>query len=483
MPIHRLAIAVCATLAASSSLAQQQRLSSLPLPQMNACSNPSHPQLPPKWNGVFVLMPFGQGQLAMAEFISDTAVNATRTTLVGFQSGLINVLTVGDQSYTMTFSGGTGGDLLSCESLGDTQWRPLPQDLLSSSAQCVGSAPLVQTSVDWWKMPAQTDPAASWIWFKTDDGSPYRLMFDDVVPALGALGGFAFSYQVALEPLQNTGLSELVAACQRGAKPHAAGRGPAALRQVLDSMNSGPKAEATLRRLMPQLDTSCTGAQLPSWQQEMAFTSFMTPVNVNYNPFPTEVLYKWSRQSQRTRMYWPPSSGTAYDDALLIGGQGYDVTMPINGAQVCTADLPGTPRPNWPAASPCSCAAVIGQGSPLAPLGPTMIMQCPMILPRVFWTWYTLSGQPMVFMETKSPATEGTGLALADYYAFDPNAQIPDSAFTPPNVACPAPPPAGAAGGARPRLVGHRTGAHNLATSGGLPPQCFTCHLGSASAR
>lgn len=483
MPNRRHVLAVCAVLAASPSLAQQQRLSSLPLPQMNACSNPSHPQLPPKWNGTFVLMPFDQGQPAMAAFISDTSVNATQTTLVGFQSGLINVLTVGDQSYTMTFSGGTGGDLLSCESLGDTQWRPLPQDLLSNDAQCVGSAPLVQTSVDWWKMPAQTNPAASWIWFKTDDRSPYRLMFDDVVPALGALGGFAFSYQVALEPLQTTNLPELVSACQRMSKPHAAGSGPAALRQVLDTMKSAPKAEATLRRLMPELDSSCTGAQLPSWQPQMALTSFMTPVNVNFSPFPTEVLYKWSLQSQRTRMYWPPGSGTNYDDALLIGNQGYDVVTASNGPQVCTADLPGTPVPNWPTMSPCSCAAVIGKGSPLAPLGDTMIMQCPMILPRVFWTWYTLAGQPVVFMETKSPADEGTGLALADYYGFDPNAQIPDSAFAPPNVACPAPSSAAAARRPGPRLVGHRTGGHHLATSGGLPPQCFTCHLGSASAR
>jgi hypothetical protein len=459
-------------------------------PTLAACQSPSHPMLPAKWRGTFLMQPFKkpQPQITMSEIVSDSAVPATLIGLYGAQRGSRTFLVAGETTYLLTL---TGGAPTECQSLGDTGWRPMKQDWLDSKAVCAGSLPVAETAVDWWKTPAPTTRATpaiptNWIWYKHSDRSPFRIMFDQADASLAPLSEFAFSYQVKLEPVAQTNLSELAAFC-RAAKPHPGGSGRTALLALIDAMaQSSARASADIERLMPELDASCSGASLPKWPETLGMTSIMTPVRFDYSPFSTQVYYRWATQSQRATMLSSVSPRRLGEDALLLGQQGYDMlpnpTDP-NAPPSCSADLPGPPRPNWPTVSPCTCAGVIKGKTPLSPYGTTQIMTCPMTDRSMFWTWYTLESRPVVFMETSSPADEGTGLALADYYQWSPGHSIPGGIFDKPPQ-CPAgPAPAAAARSSSPRMMGHRADVRAAVTSGGLPPQCFTCHLGSAGAR
>jgi hypothetical protein len=71
--------------------------------------------------------------------------------LYGVRSGSVRLLVVGSKTYVLPQDDSDGR----CVELGDTGWRPLPRDWLAQGAQCVGSAPLSETSVQWWKTPAQ----------------------------------------------------------------------------------------------------------------------------------------------------------------------------------------------------------------------------------------------------------------------------------------------------------------------------------------
>lgn len=151
----------------------QSRDRSLSLPHLETCQDGSHPVQPEKWRGAFLMAPFTSSQLVLSEIVYDGSVPAMLVNLYGVRSGSARVFVLGNRTYLLPQHGSDG----QCEELGDTGWTPLPRDWLAEGSQCAGSAQLSEISVQWWKTPTQPAPLANWIWFKTSDQSPFRLLW------------------------------------------------------------------------------------------------------------------------------------------------------------------------------------------------------------------------------------------------------------------------------------------------------------------
>jgi hypothetical protein len=406
----------------------QSRDRSMPLPHLETCQDGSHPVLPQKWRGAFLMAPFTSSQLVLSEIVYDGSMPAMLVNIYGVRSGSARVFVLGNRTYLLPQHGSDG----QCEELGDTGWTPLPRDWLAEGSQCAGSARLSEISVQWWKTPTQPAPLANWIWFKTSDQSPFRLLFQKPGDQLSILSSYALSYQVRFEALSETDLAVVAASCQRGKRAQQSGR--RALHNALSSLErSRLRANTEINRLLPELDPGCPDATRPSWPEALGMTMFLTPLDFHTNPVPAEVQYNWKLRSQRTRMFWPGESPLANEDVLMLGARGYSVTHTRAGDVQCLAALPGAPRPNWIREAPCACEAVIKGTTSLTPYGSVQILRCPATKPRVFWTWYTFEGRPMVFMVTPSRGDEPTALiTLADYYEWAPGYVSAEGAFEKP---------------------------------------------------
>src|SRR5262249_19906738 len=156
------------------SAVAQQLAPLLPLPELKACQTSVHPRLPEKWRGVFVMAPFTNEQLVLSEVQYDESLPAMRVRLYGLRAGTLDLFIEGSETYELA---SRGDEVSSCRKVGDTGWRPLPQDLLSSQSQCAGVAPLGKTDVDWWKSPTDPAPSTYWVWYNASDKTPLRLAF------------------------------------------------------------------------------------------------------------------------------------------------------------------------------------------------------------------------------------------------------------------------------------------------------------------
>jgi hypothetical protein len=431
----------------------------LPLPQFERCASAAHPLLPEKWRAVYLMAPFARGQLVLSEIEYDGALDAMHVRLHGVQRGSANLLVIGRDTYEI---GSEGSAAASCRHLGDTGWRALGRDWLRQTSQCVGSAPIGDIAVEWWKTPIAPEPASYWVWYKTSDRSPFRLVFASANSRLSPFGHYALSYQVEFQALDQSNVAKLAAAC-REAKRTAARHGARAIRAVLEDMDrSADRADAEIKRMMPTLDSQCPDAPFPTWPEQLAITGWMTPVDSDEDPYPAEVLYDWTVPGQRSRIFGPPGAAVAGQDFLLLQPHGYTVTYHRSGDLTCKRVLPGTIRPDWMARGDCSCAAVINGTTPLSPHGTTRIVSCPLAAPRSAWAWYALSGRPTTFMVTSLPGDEGKGLfAVLDYRDWLPNHAVARSVFE-----------------AAPQCHADRK-----PRSAGLSPakRCSTCHSGASA--
>jgi hypothetical protein len=463
MPVCYFARPLAVALLISSAAAAQQQSALLPMPQLEKCEGASRPRLPEKWRATYLMAPFTKSQLVLGEIVSDQALSAMRVKLYGVRNGSADLLVVGTNTYVVE----SDGAAIQCRSLGDTGWRPLPQDWLTASSQCVGAAPIGATAVDWWKTAIEPDPASYWIWFKTADRSPFRLVFPFASDRLPVFGRYALSYQVSFEPLAQSDLAAVAAAC-RHARPAVKGTGARALAAVIDAMAQARyRADEAIARRMPALDARCPEGPFPRWPEQLAITGLLTPIDADEKPYSAEVLYDWSLPGQRTRIFGHADGEFSIQDALLLGPHGYTITYRRRHGLACRAVLPGTIRPDWPVRAPCECAAVINGTTPLTPDGTTRIMACPLASPRVAWAWYADTGRPMVFMVTSRRGDEGSGLfAVLDYRDWLPGHAPPRSVFDKP-AECTAPA----------RAHGSRSVARNEAL------RCFTCHFGGAAER
>ena len=428
----------------------------LPLPTLSQCQTESHPQLPEKWRAKFLLTPFSNTQLVLANLAYDGSVQAMRASLYGLKRGTLDLFVQGNNTYALV---SRGSQIVGCEHLGDTGWRSLPQDWLNTESQCAGSGPVAETTVDWWKTPIEPKPSSYWIWYKTSDQSPYRLVFPFPNDQLAVLGEFALSYQISFEKVGNVDLSEPMHACKlaSSATPEAASQKP---RERIKAMSvAAGKASDEIKRLLPQV-SACPSASLPRWPDRVALSGLMTPFDFNETPYQTEVFYDWTIPAQRSRIYFPHDSSSTVQDALMLESGGYNVTYYRQHAPTCRGLLPGAIRPDWAQRAPCSCEAMIDGNTSLTPYGPTRVISCPLASPRAAWAWYTLDDRPITFAVTSLLGDEGSGLfAVLDYRDWIPGAATTRSAFDRP-AQCGLPPL-------------HRSAQPNPAQT-----QCSTCHTG-----
>lgn len=308
--------------------------------------------------------------------------------------------------------------------------------------------------VNWWKMAVPggdpSKPAATWMWFDSTSHLPVRLMFGQG-PVKGSTQGdpsqlalfqmFSFTYFSSFESLSNV------------------------VTKVPTS--TGEDVVAGFSFGNPE------GFELFTWNPNFGMTAFMTPVNENFNPLPTRVLYVWkpdseyqvtSDRSQNTLMKYTynPDNDFSSQVALLTGaapsgvtpppdsGSGFLINYEGDQVQSCTGG-PGSPfdfgqePPNW-ASIPAvqgTIQATINNNPALCPgqVATVISILFPPSPPNYpdstyLWTWYSpldssgSSSRPITFMQSQSGVGVGTSLALADYFDYEPfSAPIPACNF------------------------------------------------------
>ena len=449
-------VAIAALLVAAPARAQEQTALP-PLPQLGKCDGTPQPVLPEKWRATYLMAPFTGADLVLGDIEYDGSHPAMRVRLHGVKRGFVDVFVLGKNTYQVVSE---GSEIRECRNLGDTGWRPLPRNWLTPRSQCLGSAPIGATEVDWWRTPIAPAPAGYWVWIRTSDRQPFRLVFPFASDRLPPLSSYALSYQVDFRSLSHTDLSEVATACRR-AVPATGRSGARSLGVLLDAMpESTQRSDAAIKALMPALDADCPDVPLPKWPERLAITGLMTPFDSDEDPYPVEVLYDWTVPAQRSRIFGDPLSAIAKQDSLLLHPRGYTVTHHRPRGVTCKAVLPGAIRPDWATRAPCTCAAAINGVSALSPHGTTRIMAGPLASPRVAWAWYALGGRPTAFMVTSLPGDEGKRLfAVLDYRDWLPDHPIPRSVFE------------------RPAQCMVTTPSHQVQPQAAR--RCSTCHLGN----
>jgi hypothetical protein len=344
----------------------------------------------------------------------------------------------------------TQGTRLSTD--GGVTWRPvnmgwsLPADWYGkqgSSAACAGASPLNWMSgqrVDWWKIPVpvpNSPPAATWFWFDSTTEAPVRMMFGygPPSPTMGDPTQLAFFQMWSFTYFP-----------------------------VFQAYTAGSK-EAT----PPQTFVAPTfpgfacgnprGYQNFVWNTNFGMTVFMTPVNENYNPLPTRVLYVWkddrdyrvySDRAQDTLMLFSYNPGNVVaQEALLTGpaptgklpppnsAKGFLITYNSSGPSSCLSgsQFPFPQEPPWWVSIPGvegTIQATITNNPAVAPN--TIVTVFSVLFPPAppnypeatyLWTWYApqnstgTESRPITFMQSQSGVNVGTSLALADYFYYE----------------------------------------------------------------
>lgn len=302
------------------------------------------------------------------------------------------------------------------------------------SAQCAGSSYLnwMQAQrVDWWKIPVAGSNASTWMWFDSESGLPFRLMFGQP-PKTPTTGDPA---QLALfQMFSFTYFPSFV---------------PAELDEAPTSWNT-----VEIPGFYPG---NPKRYELVQWNFNFGMTTLMTPVDEGSNPLPTRVLYRWASNSeyqgladraQSTLMWYGanPTSGLVNETALLFGpappgvpppkhsGTGFLIDLHTNSSLTCQ-EMPIPEEPPWWARIPevdGKVQACIENNPALCPRNNVALIS--VLFPpsdeypqgRYLWTWYSpfpgsdgTRARPVTFMESASTIAEGgTSLALADYFDY-----------------------------------------------------------------
>lgn len=414
----------------------------LPLPEFSACAPTTHPTLPAKWQTSALLQDFFQDALWFGNFVYDEDAGAFRFQLANRYGAILDYLvTTGGTLYALA---GDGELPSSCAFLTDkSPYTVPPRDLLQAGAECVGQAPILARNQQWWKSPSGV--GANWYWFDTTTRLPFRSMFYQEVAKTSAAPiyeYFTFDYFPDFREVPATNLAQILAQCrssQASSQAEASTEYSQLSLAPILAKSGYPKVDnatvALAQQWIPGLsECSSTGDLPPSWPDQVQATVFMTAVSFKPNPFPTRVFYDWTQQAQNSTLYvYPPNDEELAQVALLLENTGFGIGLRPDGSVAsCEQSLPGPQIPDWNAVDGCQCRAQIAPGTVLNPSDvPTKILWCPTDLSakQVFWTWYSNTGTPVVFMQSNSSPTAGTGLNLADYYHWSPHSVAPEGTF------------------------------------------------------
>lgn len=428
--------------AQASSAAEPMSDGLLPLPEFTDCASTEHPELPPKWRANALLQDFVQPLLTFGQFVYDESVGAFRFQLATQYGASVDLLVTTDRTLYRLYGGETP---TSCSLVtNDSPLTVPPRDWLDSQAVCVGEAPILERDQAWWKTPS--GEGANWVWYGTDSGLPFRTMYYEdveITDPVPVYEHFTFNYFPVFEPVESTNLGQLLEMCAQAGdtatalegfdihKPDSIAAAPAGAPLTSDSDHV-----ELVQSWIPGLSECNPEIPLPPpWPDQVQGTVFMTAVSFPPNPFPTRVFYDWTRKAQNTSLYYyEPENPEDYVQVALLTGDTGNIRIENEQGRIsmCQQALPGPQVPNWKNVDGCACRATLAPGSVLNPSGEeTQILWCPTDLSasQVFWTWYSNSGTPVVFMQTNSSPTAGTGLNLADYYHWEPGSEAPAGTF------------------------------------------------------
>lgn len=412
----------------------------LPLPEFTDCASTAHPTLPAKWQAVALMQDFVLNSLMFGNFVYDEAAQAFRFTLADRYGIDLDFLTTEDGNLYLLEG---GGELPSgCALVTSSSPFTVPaRDWLNDQAVCVGQAPILERDQQWWKSPS--GEGANWFWYDAGNGLPFRNMYYEDQPITDPVPiyeHFTFNYFPTFEEVSETNLQQIVDLCaSSGGTPTPITAFDINDANTIVQSNTYPTTNAQsiarIQEWIPSLsECSSTGALPPPWRDQVQLTAFMTAVSFPPNPFPTRVYYDWTQEAQNSSLFYNPPTATDFVQvALLTGDTGYIRIQDEQGnVSMCQQALPGPQVPNWNEVDGCECRMQIAPGTVLNPSGvPTKILWCPTDLSakQVFWTWYSDTGTPVVFMQTNSSPTAGTGLNLADYTAWSPGSVAPAGTF------------------------------------------------------
>ncbi len=265
------------------------------LPTFSACKSATPPALPARWHAVGLMAPFSVGQLDVGEFVYDAALPAMRATVYGLESGAVDLLITGTDTYRLT---GPHRAPTGCTSLG-RKFAPPPAQWLSGQAVCVGEAPLAKIATQWWKTPT-ADDKSNWHWIKSASGLPWRSLFVAPSPDPAIIGDYSLTYFPTFTPLPETNLPRLRDFCAAQA-PAAAGANEATeaktARALMAVGNEAAEAERGERiaALIPGLShKACSLAKPVRWPDQFVMTAILTPISFKERPYSTLIYYDWS---------------------------------------------------------------------------------------------------------------------------------------------------------------------------------------------
>jgi hypothetical protein len=430
----RLLTAMFVVLAATGSpdVATAEQTTALPI--LSPCKQTAVPELPARWRAVGLMMPFVRQQLDVGEFVYDGSLPAMRATLYGLESGAVDLLITDKETYQLS---GPHDSPDACIALGQKYTAPTAR-WLSGNAVCDGEAPLSTTPVQWWKTSA-ADGRTRWQWYKTDTRLPWRTMFPSRSTDPAVFGDYGITYFPTFGPLAETKLAQLRDLCASKAQKATGATAAAGTARELMTIGTDitePERAERIQALVPGLSRqACSSVNTPRWPDQFVMTGILSPIPFKWTPLPSMIYYDWERAG--TLYAWmhearslPPVLELV---SVLTKGVGYSVERAPNRAFVCAAKSPGVVRPDWMSVAGCECKGVIDRNADLGPNEVSQIRACPIKGQglRGIWSWYTATGRPILFAE---PGAIGSGINIADYFAWRPGEKMPQGTFELPQL-------------------------------------------------
>lgn len=345
----------------------------------------------PVWRAAVLLTPYSRDDIHTAQVVYSSNLQAMHVTVYG-PDDVREYLNIGNKTFVIN----RNLTVSTCSEEQGYKWRTPTRDWLSPRrCECKGA--LNVSGIDTVAWTCLVDNQREWYWVHRGNASIWRVFLNspNSFPVIGEYAMSHFSYETYSDLM----LKEVVAFCTQ--KPHQS-------RRLIPN------------RAHPVKGFSYTGCPpLPAWPDTFHSTVTMVPVSLDdATPMPTQVVYDWEEQTQRTTMCTATNTYNAY----MTRNNTYLINQKLaTGEFECLSHLDfGPPKPKWMALDGCECKGTIHDNFSLTPFKSTVIAVCPVTKDRVFWTWFTAEGgfSPLLFFETLTPAAEGTGLALADYHTI-----------------------------------------------------------------
>jgi len=416
-------------------------------PTIAPCGSKTPPNLPQAFHAVALLTPFNNSQLVVADITYDWSLQGMRITTYGLEQGYADFLYIQDVYYILDTE--NGGPLKNFFGPIATSERvPPPNWLATFKATCNGVGEVLDVNTNWWcrltkntngtapipPTPCPNIDSANWFWLRTDNQMPWRMMLINTTNEfhLPFIGWFAFAHFPTFESIPGASLSDLVQACKtRSTRLDLESSAPLKISTYEDVYNlvsgkplvSEPVKQANIldkiQDLIPGL-TPPSNNSLPTWANQLFMTALTTPTFEPHpfpnQPYPTQIYYDWTNQRQLTRFFLPDQS---LEDAILTSSKSYLINRFPNGTHKCLGTVPvGLPYPNWTEKDGGVCKGVITNNPQLSPNKTTQIFTLNSMPPRVFWIWYTITNQAIMFAEV--PQACNVELILTDYFDYNP---------------------------------------------------------------